>query len=104
MTMTDTTQESAPPAPAGVIYQYRALSWPDDTWMDIPSQEHLNLVKGFPEVYKLRALSLAPIDDLLRAPMATVSAALAVVDQARRDRDVIAGELRRALAALEGMP
>jgi len=104
MTMTDTTQESAPLAPAGVIYQYRALSWPDDTWMDIPSHEHLALVKGFPEVYKLRALSLVPIEDLLRAPAATVSAAVATITQARRDRDVIGGQLRRALAALEGMP
>ena len=97
MTITATT-------PTGVIYQYRAQSWRDDHWMDIPSQEHLDLVKAYPEIYTVRAFYPVPMDALLRAPMATVSAALAVVDQARRDRDVIAGQLRRAMAALDGMP
>jgi len=104
MTMTDTTQELAPLAPAGVIYQYRALSWHDGHWMDIPSQEHFDLLNAYPEIYKLRALSIVPLDDLLRAPAATVSAAMSTIAQARRDRDVIAGQLRRAMAALEGMP
>jgi len=104
MTMTDTTQESAPLAPAGVIYQYRALSWCDRRWRDIASMDELNLLKGCPDIYVVRALSLVPIDDLLRAPAATVSAAMATMAQARRDRDVIGGQLRRALAALEGMP
>ena len=104
MTMTDTTQESAPLAPAGVIYQYHARDWHSGLWMDIASHENLEMIKANPEVYAVRAISLVPIDDLLRAPAATVSAAVATIAQARRDRDVIGGQLRRALAALEGMP
>jgi len=104
MTMTDTTQESAPLTPAGVIYQYRALSWCDRRWSDIVSMDELNLIKASPDIYAVRALSLVPIDELLRAPAATVSTAVTTIAQARRDRDVIGGQLRRALAALEGMP
>ena len=104
MPMTETTQESAPLAPAGVIYQYRALSWCDRRWRDIVSMDELNLIKGSPDIYVVRALSEVPLDDLLRAPATTVSSALATIGQARRDRDVIGGQLRRALAALEGMP
>jgi hypothetical protein len=104
MTMTDTTQESAPLAPPGVIYQYRALSNCGRNWRDIASMEELSLIKGLPDIYVVRALSEVPLDDLLRAPAATVSAAVATIAQARRDRDVIAGQLRRAMAALEGMP
>jgi len=104
MTTTDTTQESAPLAPAGVIYQYRALSWCDRRWRDIASMDELNLIKGSPDIYVVRALSPVSIDELLRAPAAAVSAAVTTIAQARRDRDVIVGKLRGALAALEEMP
>jgi len=104
MTMTDTTQESAPLAPAGVIYQYRALSWCDGRWRDIVSVDELDVIKACPHIYTVRAVELVSVDGLLRAPAATVSAALTTIGQARRDRDVIGGQLRRALAALEGMP
>ena len=44
--MTDTTQESAPLAPAGVIYQYHALDWHSGLWMDIASPENLEMIKA----------------------------------------------------------
>ena len=104
MTTTDTTQARTPLPASSIVYQYRALSWCDGRWLDIKTQDELDQVKARPDVYKLRALSVVSLDDLLRAPIATVGAALAVIDQARRDRDAIAGKLRAALAALGDMP
>lgn len=72
--------------------------------MDINTQEFLDKVKSRPGFFTLRTLFTASMDDLVRAPNVVVLTALAVVDQARRDRQAAEIKLRAALAALEEMP
>ncbi|MBD8632775.1 hypothetical protein IFT74_15530 [Oxalobacteraceae sp. CFBP 8755] len=93
-----------PLPPSSIVYQFRAVAWCDGRWMDIKTQERLDEVKSQPGIYILRTLFAACMDDLMRAPNLAVLTALAVVDQARRDREAAALKLRAALAVLEEMP
>jgi hypothetical protein len=96
--------EGSPLPPSSIVYQYRCASWTDGLWMDINTQEFLDKVKSRPGIFTLRTLFTASMDDLVRAPNVVVLTALAVVDQARRDRQAAEIKLRAALSALEEMP
>lgn len=98
------TGPATPLAPSSALDQCRLLSDPLRQWVDIETEEMLEYAKARPDVFEIRTLYAMPVDELARAPNFTVRAALDVVDQAHRDRDVINGQLRRALAALEEMP
>jgi hypothetical protein len=102
--MTMSISNGTPLPPSSIVYQYRALAWRDGRWMDIKTQERLDEIKSQPGIYILRTLFTASMDDLVRAPNVVVLTALAVVDQARRDRQAAEIKLRAALAALEEMP
>ena len=95
---------ATPLPPSRIVYQYRAVVWHDGRWMDITTQERLDEVKSQPGLYILRTLFAACMDDVMRAPNLAVLTALAVVDQARRDREASVLKLRAALAILEEMP
>jgi hypothetical protein len=98
------TGPATPLAPSSALDQCRVISDPLRQWVDIETEEMLDHAKARPEVFEIRTLYAMPVDELARAPNFTVRAALGVIDQAHRDRDVITGQIRRALAALEGMP
>ena len=98
------TGPATPLAPSSALDQCRLLSDPLRQWVDVETEEMLDYAKARPDVFEIRTLYAMPVDELARAPNFTVRAALDVVDQARRDRDVIEGQIRRSLAALEGMP
>jgi len=93
-----------PLEPSTALHQYRPADDADRRWIDIESEEVLACVKAMPERFTLRTVFTTSVDRLVQAPSATVCAALAVVDQARRDREAAALKLRAALAILEEMP
>jgi len=101
---TDWVFGCTPLAPSTTLHQYRPADDADRRWIDIESEEVLACVKAMPERFTLRTVFTVSVDRLVQAPTATVCAALAVVDQARRDREAATFKLRAALAILEEMP
>lgn len=61
------------PLPASsIVYQYRPLNKRYRLWHDIETQERLDFVRANPEHYELRTLFTVSVDDLARAPLATI--------------------------------
>ena len=100
----DWGDDGTPLAPSSALRQYRPRDDAFRLWSDIQTEELLACVQAEPARFELRTVFTMPVDELVRAPSVVVLTALAVFDQARRDREAAALKLRAALAALEEMP
>lgn len=65
--------EDGSPLPASsVVYQYRPYDERHRLWSDIKTEELLAYVRSAPERFELRTLFTVSVDDLARAPLATI--------------------------------
>lgn len=61
------------PLPASsVVYLYKAHAWTDNRWMEIKTREQLALIQARKDVFELRTLFTVSVEDLARAPLATI--------------------------------
>ncbi|OIJ42024.1 hypothetical protein [Massilia timonae] len=75
-------EDGTPLPPSSVVYQYRPQA--DERhrlWSDITTQELLAYVKAAPERFELRTLFTVSVEDLARAPLATILEARLQLDR-----------------------
>lgn len=66
-------EDDGTPLPASsVVYLFRSREAGLPLWDEIKTQERLELVKSAPDRFELRTLFTVSVDDLVRAPLATI--------------------------------
>lgn len=63
-----------------VVYLYRPRTEQFKRWAEIHTQEHLLDIQAAPERYEVRTLFTVSVDDLVRAPVATIARAQTKLD------------------------